>query len=90
MVGQETMLMAVERLGGRRAAGHSGVPAALAKDASEFISQQLMVVFNASLRLGAFPDFWGLAKVGPIFKTGTKNTIKKITGQFRCYLSFQN
>ena len=30
------------------------------------------MIFNSSLKYGAFPDIWKLAKVTPIFKSGSK------------------
>ena len=73
MVDQETMLKAIKQLKNGKAAGPDKIPTTLVKDAAEFISQPLMMIFYASLKLGVFPDIWKLAKVSPIFKTGARN-----------------
>ena len=73
MVDQETMLQAIKQLKNGKAAGPDKIPTTLVKDAAEFISQPLMMIFNASLKLGVFPNIWKLAKVSPIFKTGARN-----------------
>ena len=73
MVDQETMLKAIKQLKNGKAAGPDEILTTLVKDAAEFISQPLMMIFNASLNLGVFQDIWKLAKVSPIFQTGTRN-----------------
>ena len=61
MVDQETMLKAIKQLKNGKAADPDKIPTILVKDAAEFISQPLMMIFNASLTLGVFPDIWKLA-----------------------------
>ena len=73
MVDQETMLKTIKQLKNGKAPGPDRIPTTLVKDAAEFISQPLMMIFNASLKLGVFPDMSKLAKVSPIFKTGARN-----------------
>ena len=50
-----------------------GVPTNLVKDAANFIAKPLMMISNASLKLGIFPNIWKLAKIIPIYKSGARN-----------------
>ena len=43
------------------------------KDAAEFISQPLKMIFNTSLKFGIFPDIRKLANFSPMFNTGARN-----------------
>ena len=45
MVDQETMLKAIKQLKNGEAAGPDKIPTTLVKDAAEFISQPLMMIF---------------------------------------------
>ena len=73
MVDQETTLTAIKQLKNGKASGPDKIPTTLVKDAAEYISQALMMIFNTSLKSGIFPDIWKLAKVSPIFKKGARN-----------------
>ena len=37
------------------------------------LASSLSIIFNTSLRQGAFPDFWKTARIAPIFKDGPEN-----------------
>ena len=52
---------------------HDKIPIILIKDATDLISQPLTMIFNSSLRKGVFPDIWKVAKVTPIFKSGSSS-----------------
>ena len=41
--------------------------------AGEVICEPLAMIFNSSLRHGIFPDIWKLARVTPIFKSGSRS-----------------
>ena len=45
----------------------------LIKDAGEGICKPLEMIFNSSFRHGIFPDIWKLARVTPIFKSGSRS-----------------
>ena len=45
----------------------------LIKDAGEVICEPLAMIFNSSLRHGIFPDIWKLARVTPIFRSGSRS-----------------
>ena len=56
-----------------KAPGPDKISTKLFKDAADFIWKPLTMVFNSSLKYGIFPDIWKLARVTPIFKTGSKS-----------------
>ena len=41
---------------------------------TNLISQPLTMIFNSSLRKGIFPNTWKVAKVTPIFKSGSRSS----------------
>ncbi len=45
----------------------------LVKDAAEFISHPLSMIYNSSLRYDIFPDVWKIARLAPIFKSGKRD-----------------
>ena len=56
-----------------KASGPDHIPVGLVKDASEYISNPLSLIYNASMSKGSFPDTWKIARVSPIFKSGAKD-----------------
>ena len=71
------MLKAIKQLKNGKAAVPDKIPATLIKDAADFISQPLMMTFNASLKLGVFSDIWKLAKLVQFLRQ-RQRTIKTI------------
>ena len=67
---------AIKQLKNGMAPGPDKIPTLLIKDALDLICKPLTIVFNSSLRKGTFPDVWKLARVTPIFKTGSKSEAK--------------
>ena len=53
--------------------GPDKIPITLIKDAVDIISPPLTMIFNSSLRKGVFPDMWKVAKVTPMFKSGSRS-----------------
>ena len=66
------VLNAIKQLKNGKAPGPDIVSTTLIKDAADFIWKPLAMNVNSSLKYGAFPDIWKLAKVTPIFKSGSK------------------
>ena len=64
---------AIKKLKNGKAPGPDKIPTMLIKDAMDLICKPLTIVFNSSLQKGMFPDVWKLARVTPIFKTGSKS-----------------
>ena len=64
---------AIKQLKNGKAPGPDKIPTMLIKDAADLICKPLTVVLNSSLRKGIFPDVWKLARVTPIFKSGSKS-----------------
>ena len=66
------MLNAIKQLKNGKAPGPDMISTTLIKDAADFLWIPLTMIFNSSLKYGAFPDIWKLAKVTSIFKSGSK------------------
>ena len=64
---------AIKQLKNGKAPGPDKIPTMLKKDAADLICKPLTMVLNSSLRKGIFPDVWKLARVTPIFKSGSKS-----------------
>ena len=69
------ILNAIKNLKNGKAAGPDKVPTMLVKDVADLISKPLSIIFNSSLANGIFPDIWKLARVAPIFKSGSKKDV---------------
>ena len=66
------VLNAIKQLKNGKAPDPDMISTTLIKDAADFIWKPRTIIFNPSLKYGAFPDIWKLAKVTPIFKSGSK------------------
>ncbi len=55
-----------------KASGLDRLPAKFIKLASPCITKSLTIIFNRSLSTGIFPCEWKIARVTPIYKTGSK------------------
>ena len=71
-VDEEYVLNAINRLEKGNASGPDMVTITLVKDAAISIAYPLMMIYNASLMNGIFPDVWKLARVTPTYKSGPK------------------
>ena len=58
-----------------KSSGPSDIPLNILRLAAHIIVPQLVKVFNCSFEKGIFPDLMKLAKVIPIFKTGSKLSV---------------
>ena len=66
---------ATQQLKNGKAPGPDKIPVMLIKDITDLISQLLTMIFNSSLRKGVFHDIWKVAKVTPIFKSGSRSDV---------------
>ena len=55
--------------------GADRIPVEILKDAVNLVSKPLTLIYNASLEKGIFPQIWKLARVAPIYKTGSKTDV---------------
>ena len=62
----------VKGIDGGSATGLDNIPCKLLKIAADVVAPSLTCIFNQSLLTGIYPSDWKLAKVTPIFKTGSK------------------
>ena len=60
--------------------GPDGVPAIFVKKCLLSLINPLQIMFNKSLSLSVFPDFWKKSFVLPIFKSGSRNIISNYRG----------
>ena len=72
-VDRNYVLSVIQQLKNGKAPGPDKIPIMLLKDATDLISQTLTMIFNSSLRKGVFPEIWKVAKVTPIFKSGSRS-----------------
>lgn len=56
-----------------KATGSDGIPAKVLKRAASEICQSVTNIFNASFQHGLYPSMWKIARVTPLFKSGTKS-----------------
>ena len=66
------MERAIRALNKSKSPGADRTPFKILKDAVHLVSTPLTLIFNASLEKGIFPQIWKLARVAPIYKTGSK------------------
>ena len=66
------VLKSLKQLKNGKACGPDKIPTTLVKDAANFISYPLTLIYNSSIKNGIFPDLWKIARVAAIFKSGKK------------------
>ena len=66
------VLKGLKQLTNGKACGPDKIPTTLVKDAANFISYPLTLIYNSSIKNGIFPDLWKIAKVAAIFKSGKR------------------
>ena len=64
--------MCSKQLKNGKACGPDKIPKNLVKDAVNFISHPLTLIYNSSMKNGIFPDNWKVTRVAPIFKSGKR------------------
>lgn len=73
---KEVVERALKRLDPCKGAGSDGIPPVFASKCSEVVSEPLSIIFNYSLATGCFPSMWKKALIVPIFKAGSRSSIK--------------
>ena len=66
------VLKSLTQLKNGKACGPDKIPTTLVKDAADFISYPLTLIYNSSIKNGIFPDLWKIARVAAIFKSGKR------------------
>lgn len=56
--------------------GPDGIPLYFLKRCIFVITKPLCSLFNASLRLGIFPDYWKISYLKPIYKSGSRQDVR--------------
>ena len=64
--------MCLNQLKNGKACGPDKITTALVKDASNFISYPLTLIYNSSMKNGIFPDYFKIVRVAPIYKSGKR------------------
>lgn len=59
-----------------KGAGPDGIPPRFIAECAKYLVVPLLLIYNASLQSGVFPQEWKVAKVVPIHKTGNQELIK--------------
>ena len=75
IVDSNFILNAIKQPKNEKAAGPDKVPTKIVKEVRDLLSELLLMIFNSSLEKGLFPDIWKLARVTPIFKSGSKKDV---------------
>ena len=70
-VKEEEILTELKNLKRKKATGLDNLPPGLLKDAAGVIAKPLTFIINLSLETGVVPTEWKMAKVIPIFKSGS-------------------
>lgn len=65
---------AIHDLAPKRSVGPDGIPPYIYKACGDFFIQPLVIIFNLVLRTETFPSTWKVAKVCPIYKSGSRNS----------------
>ena len=69
------MERAIRSLSKTKSPGADRIPVEILKDVVHLVSKPLTLIYNASLEKGIFPQIWKLARVAPIYKTGSKTDL---------------
>lgn len=60
--------------------GPDDIPPSLMKNCASTLCQPLLYIFNLSLSVGVFPQFWKISHIVPIFKSGSRKNISNYRG----------
>ena len=70
------MLKELKSLRVNKGAGLDNIPPRLLKAAADIIAPTLTYIFNLSLSKGVFPQDFKVAKVSPLFKSGSRDQVE--------------
>jgi hypothetical protein len=80
VVTEKDIIDVIETLDKNKGPGHDHIPASFLINTKDSISKILLLIFNQSLSVGHFPDFWKLALITPVFKSGFRDDIENYRG----------
>jgi len=66
---------AVQKIKPNLTSGYDDIPAFLLKYCAMYLREPLLHLYNRCLRTSTYPEIWKIAKVIPVFKSGTTNLI---------------
>ena len=67
--------MAISRMSSSKAVGVDGIPLFAIKKCFPVIGPHVLHLVNSSVSSGIFPDAWKIARVTPIFKSGSRSNL---------------
>ena len=85
---EEEILTELKNLKRKKATGLDNLPPGLLKDAAGVIAKPLTFIINLSLSSGVVPTDWKMAKVIPIFKSGSMAEIDNYSWLARDVIMF--
>ena len=65
------VLKALNKIKSTKATGLDDIPPSMIKDASRYIAAPLAYIINLSLSSGTYPNHWKIAKIVPVYKSGS-------------------
>ncbi len=74
-VDENYLLRSISQLKNGKSSGPDRIPVTVLKDVQDLIAKPLFLILNESITCGVFPNVWKLARVTPIFKSGSKNNV---------------
>lgn len=66
----------IRALDNNKGPGHDTIPVSFLKSCCSSIVEPLLLIFNYSLKIGYFPDYWKLGIITPIYKADDKADVK--------------
>jgi hypothetical protein len=67
---------AINKLKSKKSSGPDGIPPYIIKGCGEILAQPICHIFNVAIRTCTFPDALKIARVTPIFKSGSKESVE--------------
>lgn len=74
-INHDQLINIIKSIKGGSAPGWDNIPAKILKDYSHYIVEPLLHLINLSIRTGKFPNALKIAKIIPIYKSGSKSSI---------------
>ena len=70
-ISSEFVMNQVKLFKRNKSTGVDNLPPGLPKDCRQYIAQPLCHIFNLSIETSCFPDLWKIARIVPIYKSGS-------------------